>query len=194
MPLLTTFAADALSPYGFTRGAAAAGAMELISTTLLSSTTSSVTFSSIASTYKHLQIRATARSNYNATLGGFAIRFNSDTGSNYTYHILDGDTVQASSFGGSSQTNGLVTLITGNTATANAFGAAICDVLDYASTTKNKTVRTLGGRVSTYQNSNIRLGSSLWLSTSAITSITLFDHIGGSFVSGSRFSLYGIKG
>ena len=139
-------------------------------------------------------MRATARSNFNATLGGFAYRFNGDSGSNYTYHILDGDTVQASVFSGASQTNGLVTLITGNTATANAFGVAICDVLDYTNTKKNKVTRTLGGRLSTYQNSNIRLGSSAWLSTSAITSMTLFDHIGGSFVAGSRFSLYGIKG
>ena len=194
MPLLTTFAGDALKAYGFSRGGAASTDYELIQTQLISSTTSSVTFSSIPSTYKHLQLRATARSTYAATLGGFAFRFNSDTGSNYTYHILDGDTVQASGFAGTSQTNGLVTLITGSTATANAFGVAICDILDYTNTSKNKTVRTLGGRLSTYQNSNIRLGSSAWLSTASVSSLTLFDHIGGSFVSGSRFSLYGIKG
>jgi hypothetical protein len=175
-------------------GGAAAGAYELIETQLLSTTTASLTFSSIPSTYKHLQLRATARSTYNATLGGFAYRFNGDTGSNYTYHIIDGDTSLANNFTGASQTNGLVTVITGLTATASAYGAAICDVLDYTNTNKNKTVRSLGGRVSTSGNSNIRMIGSAWLSTSAITSMTLFDHIGGSFVSGSRFSLYGIKG
>jgi hypothetical protein len=175
-------------------GGGAAGAYELIETQLLSTTTASLTFSSIPSTYKHLQLRATARSNFNATLGGFAYRFNGDTGSNYTYHIIDGDTSSVSNFTAASQTNGLVTLITGLTATANSYGAAVCDVLDYSSTSKNKTVRSLGGRVSTSGNSNVRHLGSAWLSTSAVTSMTLFDNVGGSFVSGSRFSLYGIKG
>jgi hypothetical protein len=192
MPLLTTLASDALSGYGFSRGGAAQGSFDLISTTLLSTTTSSVTFSSIASTYKHLQLRITARTNDAMDLGGVAFRFNSDTGSNYTYHILDGSGSAVSVLAGTSQTSGSIGLVTGNTSTTNSFGIAIADILDYTNTSKNKTVRSLSGKVTTAND--LRLTGSAWLSTSAITSITLIDSIGGSFVSGSRFSLYGIKG
>jgi hypothetical protein len=76
--------------------------------------------------------------------------------------------------------------------TASAFGAGVIDILDAYSTTKNKTMRTLnglsGGEV------NIRVGSGLWRNTNAITSVTIFDADSTNLVTGSRFSIYGIKG
>lgn len=173
-------------------GAGGAAAFELISTQLISSDTASVTFSSIPSTYKHLQMRFTARTTDAMDLGGVGVRFNSDSGSNYSYHYLDGNGSSVTSGSGASQANGIATIVTGATSTSNAFGAGIMDLLDYASTSKNKTIRTLGGKTTT--GSYVRLASSAWYSTSAISSITLFDTVGGSYVSGSRFSLYGIRG
>ena len=64
------------------------------------------------------------------------------------------------------------------------------DILDpYA--TKNKTVRSLSGN-SGGSDSQVRLMSSAWLNTTSVTSITILGD-GGDLVSGSRFSLYGIK-
>jgi hypothetical protein len=55
---------------------------------------------------------------------------------------------------------------------------------------KNKTVRAFGGSAATYRE--VGLNSALWMSTQAVSSITIAGG-NGSFISGSRFSLYGIK-
>jgi hypothetical protein len=75
----------------------------------------------------------------------------------------------------------------------NSFGATIIDILDYASASKNTTLRTLSGS-STSSNPRIGLHSGLWNVTDAVTSITLTDNEGLNYTSSSRFSLYGIKG
>lgn len=69
----------------------------------------------------------------------------------------------------------------------NAFSASITDFLDPYSTTKNKTIRTLGG-----YNGETALNSGLWQSTSSITSITIRTTT-DNFAIGSRFSIYGIR-
>jgi hypothetical protein len=191
MPLLTTFAADGVRPYGFTRNSAAAGAYELISTTLLSSTTASVTFSSIPSTYKHLQVRIAARIATATGTNGveFDLRLNSDSGANYASHRLYGDGTSVTS-----AQNQMAVLqgLPSASQTAGIFGAAVIDILDYASTTKNKTLKTLNG----YNGASNRISmhSGLWVSTAAVNSILVYDINAFSFASGSRFSLYGIKG
>jgi len=63
-----------------------------IATTTLSSTASSVTFSSIPSGYTSLQIRAMYKDVTNqGQWCQYNLRFNSDTGSNYWTHYLAGD-------------------------------------------------------------------------------------------------------
>lgn len=175
------------------------GDYELISTTILSSATSSVTFSnlaSVAAAYKHLQIRYTARSTVAANADNIAIRFNGDTGSNYSYHYLVGaDTSTPISGGGSSLTYAYVpSQIVGANSSSSVFGAGIIDILDFASTAKNKTLRTLSGFNGTASANYSRIGltSAAWFSTSATTSLELSNS--ALFVTGSRFSLYGLKG
>ena len=178
---------------GNRRGGAAAGAYELISTTVLSSTASSVTFSSIdTTTYKHLEIRAVTRTNRANTREDFGMRLNSDSATNYSWHYLDGSGASVASGGGATQNVMYVGLGTpASTETANIFGVSITSILDYASTAKYKTIRTLyGTRGGT---PDIALISGNWRSTVAVTSVTLLPLQTGSFVSGSRFSLYGIK-
>lgn len=173
-------------------GGAAGGSFEQIETQILGSTTASITFSSIPSTYKHLQVRITARTTDALDLGGVAFRFNSDSGSNYTYHIVGMNDATAENLAGSSQTSGLFGSVTGNTSTASSFGVVVADIMDYANTSKNKVVRSLSGYTSA--TTRYRLIGSAWISTSAVTSLTVLDNIGGSFATGSRFTLYGIKG
>lgn len=152
---------------------------------------STITFSSIPSTFKHLQIRAIAKRDTATTSGSSNLRFNSDTGSNYARHFLRGSGAAASAGSGTAQTSIECFEHTGNdAAVANMVGVCIIDILDYASTTKNKVIRSLSGND---QNGagNIYLTSGLWLSTSAVTSITLFTS--ANYLN-TTFALYGIKG
>lgn len=171
-------------------GGGAAGSFELIETQVLGSNVASVTFSSIPATYKHLQLRYTAQTNTNHSI--LRGRFNGDsTSSNYSRHYLygDGSTVGASW----STNNGWLDFGPLEIGT-NFFTAGVVDVLDYANTNKNKTTRALAGRVGS-ANRNIALSSGGWFSTSAVTSLTLSEaFFGQNLLTGSRFSLYGIKG
>jgi hypothetical protein len=179
-------------------GVSNSGDFELISTTILPSAQSSVVFSNLgdySSTYKHLQIRAATRndrSGFPASLT--AIRLNADTAGNYSWHSLRGDGSSVSSEGVANSTLMRVSFVPSATSTANSFDGLVVDILDAYSTTKNKTIRSLGGIAST-QN-NISLMSGNYRSLSAVSSITILDEVSGSnnFVSGSRFSLYGIRG
>lgn len=173
--------------------AASTSSFESIATFTLSSS-GTVTFSSIPSTYSFLQLRYIARSaRTGATTDELAIRLNSDSGANYARHRLSGDGATASATGQASQVEIPYNQVPTTDSTASIFGAGIIDILDYASTTKNKTTRTLAGND---QNGSgtVRLNSGLWMNTAAVTSIYLFATVGTNFVSGSTFALYGIKG
>lgn len=151
---------------------------------------STVTFSSIPSTYTHLQLRVLARTATSAS-DFIAIRFNGDGGSNYGFHRLFGD--GASAGAGSSTPD---TVIAWNVAdggdAANVFNACVFDILDYANTNKFKTARFLEGH--DFNGSGVvELRSGAWRNTAAITSIEVFT-FGPNFATGSSIALYGIKG
>ena len=181
----------ALFPLGILSAAGAGGGAfasdyDLLETQILGSTQASVVFSSLGAyspTYKHLQLRVV----YTDSSSASNLRFNGDSGSNYSIHQLFGDGSSTGSGGATSQTS-LFLPITTNSSTQ--FGSYITDILDFGSTTKNKTVRSLGGFSSTGPYSLMRAGA--YLSATAITSITILG-VGG-LLTGSRFSLYGIKG
>jgi hypothetical protein len=159
---------------------------------------SSITFSSIPSTYKHLQIRLIARSSGAADRSSIALKFNADTtAGNYSYHCLIGDGSAASATGAaSSGTNnyiGGISSTTAATAAANIFGVSVIDLLDYADTNKAKTIRTLAGQDQNSSSGRVNLDSGRWGSTSAINSIELIPET-GLWAQYSSFALYGIKG
>jgi hypothetical protein len=151
-----------------------------------------VTFSSIPSTYTHLQIRAIARSTTSTTSEQCYIQFNTDTGSNYSLHYIYGDGTTAYSGGGSSQAQMYALRMTGATASSSIFGTGVVDILDYKNTNKYKTLRTLSGE-DRNGNGFLFYQSGLWQSTSAITSIKLYPSA-NNFAQYSSFALYGIKG
>jgi hypothetical protein len=156
----------------------------------------SISFTSIPSTYKHLQVRFMGRSNFSGgDRIGQEIQFNSDTGANYARHQLYGDGAAAGAAATTSTTyisSGLSEL-TAATAPSNVFGVGVIDILDYQNSSKYKTVRALAGQDQNSTSGRIFLASGVWLSTSAITSITLLPE-NGSFVQYSSFALYGVKG
>jgi aspartyl aminopeptidase len=161
------------------------GAYDSIATTTLGSSTATITFSSIPSTYTHLQLRMSGISN---AANRICIAYNSDTTtSNYNSHYIEGN--------GSTAYAGNVTGVAGNTyytqSSTQPF-SSIVDILDYANTNKYKVQRALSGN-DTNGGGTISMYSSLWLNTNAITSLTITVTT-TTFAANSSFALYGIKG
>lgn len=169
--------------------ASTAASYELITTTLVTGSPTTVSFASIPSTYSHLQIRATLRTN-GGGLDDARLTFNSDSGANYAWHSLYGANGSVSSENSTSQTSIAIRQATGAEAGVLVWGGNVIDILDYAKTTKNKTVRYLNGLAGTYPR--VRLGSGVWLSTAAISSLSLYN--ANTFMDGTRISIYGIRG
>lgn len=154
---------------------------------------STVTFNSIPSTYQHLQIRWIARNANNSPFlgSGLFLTMNSDTSSTYWNHGLYGT---GSATGAFSQSNtGYMNIVEAisNDATANVFSSGVLDILDYANTNKNKTVRSLFG-VDRNGGGNVSLYSASWTNTSAINALT-FTPQTSPFQQYTQFALYGVK-
>ena len=147
---------------------------------------STITFSSIPSTYKHLQIRGMNLAS--ASTADIRIRFNSDTSSNYKYHFLYGDGSSAAA-GNYSAT--YITFSLGSMATDKP-SISVTDILDYTSTSKNKTVRSLMGTDGNGSGYTV-LYSGLWYATpAAITQIDISPN-SGTFNQYTQYAVYGIK-
>jgi len=156
-----------------------------IATQTLSSTTASVTFSSIPQGYTDLVLVVAGGTDASS---GFGIRFNSDTGSNYSRTYLTGTGSAASSGRDTSQSiadisfNGLF----GNNTNYNA----IINIMNYSNATTFKTAVSRSNNAATGVDAVV----SLWRSTAAITSVEIRTTTAGKvFNSGSTFSLYGIQ-
>jgi hypothetical protein len=162
--------------------------MFALATVSLTSTASSVTFSGIPAGYSHLQLR---QLNLNSAASQtIFIRLNSDTGSNYARHQIFGTGASTGASGEASQTAGFIGIGSGSTS-ASFVGALITDILDYSNTSKNTTVRAIGG-TDTNGAGQVKLCSTLWMNTAAVTSITIYPDT-GNFATNSHFALYGIK-
>ena len=179
---------------------ASPSSFESIATITPTAGATSITFSSIPSTYKSLQLRWIAKSTATAS-GAYQLRFqlNGDTGANYASHYLYGSGSSAAAEGRSASTvifNAPGNLATSNSSVSNIYSVGILDIIDYASTSKTKTIRHISGL--NYNGATtgeiIALQSGLWNSTAATTSLTILNSDSLGFVSTSSFALYGIKG
>ena len=171
----------------------AAGSYESIATATGTGASGTITFSSIPSTYSSLQIRVLSRS---SSVGrNIQVRFNSDTGANYAQHNLRGNGASAAASGAASTTEIEAGWIATSADATNVMGVSIIDIHDYASTTKNKTLRAISGLDNNggTTNERIYLYSGLWMNTTAVNSISLISN-SGNWTTASVFSLYGIKG
>jgi hypothetical protein len=162
---------------------------ESIQTVPVTTSQSSISFTTIPSTYKHLQIRATYFNS--ASIVDMKATFNSDTAANYSIHYLYG-TGSAVAAAAAANASYALAGVTGAASNQGA-GVAIVDILDYADTNKFKTVRTLTGLDTNSTTCFIALESGAWRSTSAITRIDISPS-SGTISQYSSFALYGIKG
>jgi len=198
-PILGARGGLSASAYGLFAPSLALNSYESISTTTLGSSQTTVTFSTIPSTYKHLQLRLFVRGDYvGANFNdNILLRFNSDSGSNYSRHLLYvQDNSTALAFAAANTTSAFAGAApNASTGISNVFAGGVTDILDYTDTNKYKTVRTLQGYdTNGGGKQRLSLESSSWRSTSAITSITITSDNADNWVQYSSFALYGIKG
>lgn len=167
-------------------------AFEAIASTTLTTTTSTVTFSSIPGTYEHLQLRFQARDAAATTLIVPLATLNNDSGANYVYHRVYGTGSLASADGNTASTYIQTGAIPAANATANCVSSTIVDVLDYASPSKNSTLRIVSGVDTNNTLGRVWVASGLWLNTSTINRVDITS-AGSGFVAGSVFALYGFR-
>lgn len=163
---------------------------ELIEQKELTSTTASITFSSIPSTYKDLLLYISSRNNdiYNEV----HFRFNGSSASTYSGRNLYGNgssPISSSSSSISSLQNVTVQSVSGQT--ANTFGNIQLYIPNYL-TGNYKSIGGDGVQENSGSSAQAMIGAGLWADTAAITSIQAFPSV-GSFVANSNFYLYGIK-
>jgi hypothetical protein len=158
---------------------------ESIATTTLGSAAASVTFSSIPATYTDLVIVINAGASSNEDIG---MRFNSDSGNNYSSTVLAGN--------GSTTSSGRISNASNIGLTSNAFMTTslnqntIVSVMNYSNTTTNKTALSRANNSANGVDAIV----GLWRNTAAINTILLYGRNSGhNFLSGSTFTLYGIK-
>jgi len=183
MPILGIIASS------FRSAAGPDGAYDALSTVTLSSATPTITFAGIPTGYKHLQIRVMALTSASGKV--MTMRFNADSSTSYTWHYLNGQGSTASS---GNQTGNTYSRFFGQNIGTNTTNptVSIVDVLDYANTSKNKTMRALSGSDNN-GSGEVSLESSLWIKTEAINAISIQLNDGSNIAANSQFTLYGVK-
>jgi hypothetical protein len=154
-----------------------------INTTTLTTSTTTVTFSSIPSTYTDLILVAAITA---GNTGDGYLRFNSDTGNNYSDTVIRGNGSAASSVRDTSVPGidiGPTSVITGS-----EVGIVKIQIQNYSNSTTYKTSLIRFDEGTNFVNAIV----GLWRNTNAITSIDIVSRSGTWGVS-STFTLYGIK-
>lgn len=149
---------------------------DLISSTTLAAASSSVVFDSLPQTYRDMIVVITGTENANQYI---AVRYNSDTGSNYSYVRMTDGPASAS-----------------GTETFGRFGTGnptyrflvIAQVMDYSATDKHKTWLVRSNIAQDY----VAAQAGRWANTSAITSMNVLTTTADTFAIGTTFNLYGI--
>lgn len=152
-----------------------------------------ISFTSIPSTYKHLQLRGIMRTSRTAGNDLLSMRFNNDSGGNYSDHAVGGNGSTAYTDKNTSASFINIQRSSSNFNGSSIFGAYVIDILDYTSTSKAKTSRALGG-YDANGSGEIYLNSGAWYNSStAINRIDLIlPNYTTNFLQYSQFALYGI--
>jgi hypothetical protein len=173
----------------------AGGDFESIATvTVGSGGAANIEFTSIPGTYQHLQVRFIGQCADTASSGTgqnrVSVTLNADTtNANYAIHQLFGNGSTAGAYAETSSRLGFG-VVPRNSITS--FAGNVVDLLDYANTSKNTTIRAFGG-YDANGSGIINLLSVLWMNTNAVTSIKLEPESATNFKQYSTAALYGVK-
>ncbi len=170
--------------------------IEAISTTYLEADAASVTFSSIPTTYEHLQLRVSAHTaKASSPYDTIFVRLNGYSSGLYTFRqmwVQGNNTSSASVSAG--VTGAWPIQAAGESADRGYYGTAVVDIYDYRNSVKRPVLkgRTQGGLIgeaSTY----LADGSGMFYYQQAVTSITVISSSGNNMMRGSAVSLYGLN-
>ena len=170
------------------------GSYESIASFTATQNTTTISFTSIPATYKHLEVRYVARRTGGAgSFSDLALRMNSVSSNSYDYQYIyaenGGTPSHYGQFGVDRLTAGMVTA---PSSPANYFAAGYTIIPEYASTNREKTIQFFCGQQTQTSDKNATyLGVSNYRSTSAVNRLDFYT--GGDFIAGTTFSLYGIK-
>lgn len=156
---------------------------EPITTTTFNGSTSTVTFSSISSAYTDLRIVVNALSTNNALY----MRFNSDSGTNYSFNALQGS---AATISANNSTN--ESLINTGAFDTTYPSLILIDVFSYASAVQ-KAVLCIQATDTNSTGTYMKYTTGSWNSTTTVNSITLWASGSTNFASGGTITIYGIK-
>jgi hypothetical protein len=159
----------------------------IASSTVGSGGASSITFSSIPSTFTDLLVKISTKTSFD----WLACEFNNSGGTAYDQFYVRGDGSNTSSGNQDNQAAAYAT-ITGQNVTANTFGNAELYIPNYTSS-KYKSILGDGISEANQTAAYVYLVSSLWENTAAITQIKLTKASGGNFDQYSTAYLYGIS-
>jgi hypothetical protein len=151
---------------------------------------STISFTSIPSTYTDLVIKVSARATYAANFQDINIRFNGST-SGYSSRLLQGDGSAATSANNASSALVWGANSVSANATANTFSNGEVYIPNYTSA-NNKSISTDAVTENNAISAYIQVAAGLWSNTAAITSIEMYLGA-GNYVQYSTFTLYGIS-
>lgn len=171
---------------------ASPSSFESIATVTLTGNQNTISFTSIPSTYKHLQIRGIGAGMDNTNV---RMTMNNDSGSNYSYSLITagagyGGSVYKANYTTQSSISVYDQQLGGNT----YFNIFTMDILNYAQSSTYKSVRSFAGSNNVSTNGFVFLTGGLYFgSTTAINRLDFFP-VSNPFYAGTSFALYGIKG
>ncbi len=158
---------------------------EPIATQTVGTAIQTVTFSSIPQTYTDIVVASSIQVSGNVNVW---MRFNSDTGSNYSYTTLEGNGSSATSGRSTNDSKIQLDSVAYPPFSGSSFAPNLVHIMNYSNTTTYKTalLRANNGAV------GVSLFAGLWRSTAAISTIS-FVAGAVNFAVGTTFTLYGVK-
>ena len=170
-------------------------AVEAIATTYLEADAASITFSSIPSTYEHLQLRCSLHAANASTYEQVWLQFGTggvvDTGSNYSMQGMRANSTSPSPRADVAITKIYVFYMASGSQNAANSSLMVTDLFNYSSTTKKKVTQSVlqfNGSSSGYYYSTVYCGS--WTNTGAVSDIKITPS-SGNFGRGTTITLYG---
>lgn len=178
-------------------GGGGGGTLELIAEVVTSGSAADVDFTSIATTWRDLEVHVSGRGNAGGVTNvGLQMQFNGDTGGNYDYAFAENNGAGGTAFGGAAaQTSLFVGRLTAATAPANVAAHIQTRIGDYKGTTFEKANLSHSAHklINSATGTNQLTSGGAWRSTAAINRVRVFP-ASSTFVDGTVVSLYGRGG
>lgn len=169
-----------------------------IASQTLAATSSTVTFSNIPQGYTDLRIVVVGNQYTSASYGDFNMRFNSDSGSNYSYYAMysnttNGTTPIANAYAANQTSFNVGKMVDFTAGNLTWVSNSIIDIFSYTNTNAHKTILISNSMINSTDYSYVAKFVETWRNTSAVTTISFHAISDPPFNVGTSFIIYGIK-